>query len=155
MSATVLRVQSADEFERLHALLIEYEDSLPVDLRHGSVPELQRLHVVYGRSGAAFLAMVDGVAAGCVGVIDHDPSTAIVQRLYVTPAHRNLGVARGLVGAVIEHARSHEYRRVVLDTDRERLRAAYELYRSFGFAICEPYGVVDYATPTFMELRLV
>jgi len=44
--------------------------------------------------------------------------------------------------------------RLVLDTARERLRAAYELYRSLGFRECEPYGAVDYRCPTFMELRL-
>jgi GNAT superfamily N-acetyltransferase len=154
MSATVLQVRSTTEFERLHVLLIEYENSLPVDLRHGSVPEVQRLEAAYGGRGAAFLATIEDAAAGCVGVIEHDPSTAIVQRLYVTPAHRNLGVARSLVGAAIEFAQLQRFRRVVLDTDRERLRAAYELYRAFGFTICEPYGAVDYASPTFMELRL-
>jgi putative acetyltransferase len=150
----VLRVQDAHDFVRLHALLIEYENSLPVDLRHGSVPELQDLELVYAGRSAAFLAVVGDVAAGCVAVVDHDPATAIVQRLYITPAHRNLGVARALVNAVIAFARSQGYARIVLDTDRERLRAAYELYRSYGFTLCEPYGAVDYASPTFMELRL-
>jgi GNAT superfamily N-acetyltransferase len=153
MSATVRRVRSAEDFERFHALLIEYESSLPADLRHGSVPEPARLHVDYAGFGA-FLAVVDDVAAGCVGVVERDPSTAIVQRLYVTPTHRNLGLARSLVDAAIAFARSQRYRRIVLDTDRERLRPAYELYRSYGFVECEPYGAVDYATPTFMELPL-
>ncbi len=154
MGATILRVRSTADFERFHALLIEYENALPPDLRHGAVPDLGHVEAAYGDGGAAFLATVDDVAAGGVGVVDRDPSTAIVQRLYVTPAHRNLGIARRLVAAAIEFARGKQYRRVVLDTDRERLRAAYELYRSFGFSECEPYGVVDYATPTFMELRL-
>ena len=48
----------------------------------------------------------------------------------------------------------HDYRRVVLDTEKQRLQTAYNLYRSFGFEECAPYAEVDYRCPTFMELRL-
>lgn len=154
MSATIVPVRNGAELEQLHALLTEYEQALPADLRHGSVPDVARLRLVYGGRSAAFLARLDGVTAGCIGVIEHAPPTAVVQRLYVNPAHRSLGIARSLAGAAIEFARSQRYERVVLDTDRDRLRAAYELYRSLGFTICEPYGPVDYRCPTFMELRL-
>jgi hypothetical protein len=61
--------------------------------------------------------------------------------------------SRGVAEA-LTFLRESGYRRVVLDTDKERLRAAYELYGSLGFSECEPYGPVDYASPTFMELRL-
>ena len=43
---------------------------------------------------------------------------------------------------------------VVLDTHAERLPAAYGLYLSLGFSDCDAYGTVDYACPTYMELRL-
>ena len=56
--------------------------------------------------------------------------------------------------AAIAFARERSHRRVVLDTERERLRAAYELYRRLGFVACAPYAPAEYPNPTFMELVL-
>lgn len=74
--------------------------------------------------------------------------------MFVQTAYRGRGLARALMEALIEAARGSGFTRIVLDTDREQLNAAYQLYRSLGFTDCEPYGEVDYETPTFMELRL-
>jgi GNAT superfamily N-acetyltransferase len=141
-------------FERLHVLLSEYEQSLPADLRHGSVPDLPSLRATYVRPNAAFLALIENSVAGCVGLIRRDPESAIVQRLYAKPAFRGHGVGRALVATTIAFARKSGCRRMLLDTHAERLPAAYRLYRSLGFSDCEPYGSVDYACPTYMELRL-
>src|ERR1700737_4837180 len=154
MGTAILRTQTAAQFESLHELLIEYERSLPSDLRHGPEPDLQSLPQAYDGSNAAFLALIDGTAVGCIAVTGLDTSTAVMKRLYVKPAYRQFGLARALVAALIAFAREHRYVRVVLDTDRERLNAAYRLYASLGFSDCEPYADVDYANPTYMELRL-
>ena len=142
------------DFVQLQALLDEYEESLPPDLRHGSVPDMASLRATYAEPNAAFLARVGRDVAGCVGLVARDGTSAIVQRLYAKPSFRGQGVGRGLVGTVIDCARRCGYRRVVLDTHAERLPAAYALYRSLGFSDCDPYGSVDYACPTYMELRL-
>lgn len=154
MPTAIFRTQSTAEFERLHELLIEYENSLPCDLRHEAPPDLRSLPLAYGGSNAAFLALVDDEAAGCIALTRLDQSTAVMKRLYVKPAYRQFGIARALVAALIDFAREQRYRRVALDTDRERLNAAYRLYASLGFSDCEPYAAVDYANPTCMELRL-
>ena len=138
----------------MHELLLEYERSLPPDLRHGAVSDGESLTKAYGESNAAFLALVDGATAGCIVLTGFDASTAVMKRLYVKPAYRQFGIARALVATLIAFAREHQYRRVVLDTDRERLNAAYRLYESLGFNDCKPYAAVDYANPTYMELRL-
>ncbi|MBV8196853.1 MAG: GNAT family N-acetyltransferase, partial [Candidatus Eremiobacteraeota bacterium] len=70
------------------------------------------------------------------------------------PESRGVGAARLLTTAAIEFARQRGRRRVVLDTHKEQLPAAYALYRSLGFADCSPYESVSYACPTFMELIL-
>ncbi|MBV8369780.1 MAG: GNAT family N-acetyltransferase [Candidatus Eremiobacteraeota bacterium] len=154
MPTAIFRTQSTAQLEQLHELLIEYEESLPPDLRHGAPPDLRSLPLAYGGSNAAFLALEDDKAAGCIALTRFDASTGVMKRLYVKPAYRQFGIARALVAAVINFAREHRYRRVVLDTDRERLNAAYRLYASLGFSDCEPYAAVDYAKPTYMELRL-
>ena len=58
-----------------------------------------------------------------------DASTLEIKRLYVEPAFRGSGAGRALMEAAIAFARERSLGRVVLDTQRERLRAAYELYR--------------------------
>jgi putative acetyltransferase len=154
MRTAILRAQTTAQFERLHELLLEYERSLPPDLRHGAVPDRGGLPKAYDDRNAAFVADVEDTAAGCIALTGFDASTAVMKRLYVKPAYRQFGIARALVAALIAFARDHGYRRVVLDTDRERLNAAYRLYESLGFSDCEPYAAVDYANPTYMELRL-
>jgi GNAT superfamily N-acetyltransferase len=142
-------------FGHLHRLLVEYERALPPDLRHGREPTLQEVERAYGgEEASAFLARIDGAYGGCVVVSALSTASAILQRLYVQPEQRGKGAARELALAAIELARERDCARVVLDTQAQRLRAAYELYRSLGFAECEPYGPVSYAAPTYMELKL-
>jgi carbonic anhydrase len=150
----VRRVRTDRDLQGLHARLLEYEASLPPDLRHGLVGNLQAVRSAFGEPNAAFLAIDGTDAAGCIGVTKLDASTAVMMRLFVRDNYRGRGIARSLVAEALTFLRESGHRRVVLDTDKERLRAAYELYGSLGFSECEPYGPVDYASPTFMELRL-
>jgi GNAT superfamily N-acetyltransferase len=154
MSVVVERAEDASGFRALRELLSEYERELPADLRHGSVPRLEEVERAYAAGNAAFLARSDRTYSGCVAVTMLDPQTAILQRLYVRPAYRGRGAARALAMAAIGFARDSGCNRIVLDTEAERLSAAYALYRSIGFRECDPYGAVDYRCPTFMELRL-
>jgi GNAT superfamily N-acetyltransferase len=125
-------------------LIVEYEASLDADLRHEvSVP-----------SNAGLVAFVDGRACGCVALDALDAATGVVKRLYVQPVFRKLGVARVLMDTLFDVARERGYVRLVLDTNRDRMPAAYRLYRTLGFEECAPYGDVRYACPTFMELKL-
>ncbi len=114
---------------------------------------IAELRLRYARPNVAFVATHEGNPAGCVAVTMLDASTAVILRLYVRPQCRGLGIARALVNAAIGFAREGGFSRIVLDTNK-RLAAAYELYRSFGFTECAPFGSVSYACPTFMELRI-
>ena len=96
---------------------------------------------------------MDDRAAGCVAVTEIDLETAVLKRLFVRSCYRGVGAARALIETALAFLRDRGYRRVVLDTEKERLRPAYELYRSLGFEECAPYGEVDYRFPTFMELQ--
>jgi GNAT superfamily N-acetyltransferase len=151
---TIRRAESEADFRQLHELFVEYEADLPPVLRHGTVPGLPELRATYAGPNAAFFATADGAAVGCVAVREFDTETALLLRLFVKPKSRGLGAARSLVEAVIERARSTGYRRIVLDTNKERLMPAYRLYRAFGFEECEPFATVTYECPTFMELLL-
>lgn len=148
------RVEKPEAFRELLELLVEYERDLPPDLRHGPEPRLEEVESTYIGQSAAFIARFGDRCTGCVAVRLIDPATAMLQRLYVQPAHRGHGTARALATAAMSFARERGCERIVLDTDAERLGAAAALYRSLGFTECEPCWPVDYERPTFMELRL-
>jgi putative acetyltransferase len=154
ISPVVVEVREASAFERLLGLLIEYERNLPERLRHGPEPDIHSVRRTYSEPNAAFISCVDDIALGCIAVTRFDEPTAIIQRLYVRPEYRGHGSARTLVAAAVDFCRKRGYRRVVLDTDRDQLPAAYSLYVSLGFTLCEPFYPVAYDNATFMELRL-
>lgn len=152
----VRRVRTPLEFEQFRSLAVEYENSLDPDLRHsGFAAELADLHRSYGEPSAAFVAFSGGEPCGCVAFCRMDSSNGIVKKLYVSPRHRGSGAARALMLALLDFARDCGYSRIVLDTERERLPAAYKLYVTLGFLECAPYGDVNYATPTFMEMKIL
>lgn len=155
MATQVRLVETPADFRRFRELVVEYEQSLPQDLRHPDFQQqLQQLDVHYGPPNAAFVATIDGLPGGCVALTQLNASTSIVKKLYVKPEYRKLGLARALLSAVLDLSRERGLERIVLDTERDRLPAAYKLYLSLGFTECEPYGKVDYPGPTFMELKL-
>ncbi|HVN69944.1 MAG TPA: GNAT family N-acetyltransferase [Candidatus Binatia bacterium] len=154
MAVEVRRVEDAPEFAELRELLAAYEADLPPELRHGAVPELDAIAQVYAGENAAFVARRDGVPIGCVAAGRFDASSAVLMRLFVLPSARGIGAARALVNAAISFARGRGDRRIVLDTHKGQLVAAYRLYRSLGFEECEPIAPVSYECPTFMELRI-
>lgn len=143
--------QRLETFERL---IREYQEWLPEDLRVSNLAEeVGQLIERYGADG--LLLGYDGDRpVGCVVLCRRDDETAEIKRLYVVPAARGTGMGRALTEAAIARARAAGHRRIVLDTHRSRLEAAYRLYRSLGFEECEAYGEADYACPTFLALGL-
>jgi GNAT superfamily N-acetyltransferase len=150
----VIRVAGDGDVERLHDLLVAYEAALPEILRHGRVPGLTELRRLYGAPNAAFLATTENATAGCVAAVPVDARTVQLLRLFVREECRGLGPAKALVAAMLAFARQGGYRRVVLDTDRDRLPAAYELYRSFGFRECAPFATSHSSSATFMDVSV-
>ena len=154
MATSIRRVESDSDFRDFQELLVEYEADLAPVLRHGSVPGIDEVARLYRRRSAAFLAESQGRAIGCVAVSEIDERTGVIMRLFVRPACRGAGAARALVMQALEFMRESGYGRVVLDTDKDRLPAAYRLYQSLGFTECAPYAPVTYPCPTFMERTL-
>jgi len=156
---TIRIASSPAEFDAFRALADEYEESLPLELRHATWPaERVNVSAFYARPHAVFLAEQDGAVIGCVVLfVPSEPSLTndvIVKKLYVTPRARTGGTGRALMSALIDEARKRGCSRVLLDTDAEQLPAAYNLYQRLGFREREPFGQVDYACSTFMELIL-
>ena len=147
--------QTPQDFAALDALIAEYEEGLPPNLRHSDAAEMRaHLEARYQEPNAALIALDGSHGCGCVFLTALDATTAVITKMYVQPSQRGKGLARSLMDSLVEAARRNGFSRIVLDTDAEQLRAAYRLYQSLGFTDCEPYGPVEYANPTYMELLL-
>jgi GNAT superfamily N-acetyltransferase len=91
--------------------------------------------------GAFLVAVLDGVPVGCVGWRSHggDGSTAELKRLYTAPAVRGRGLARRLLAAAEESARTHGRKRMILECG-DRQPEAIALYESSGYDRIEDFG---------------
>lgn len=88
--------------------------------------------------GALLIAWKGETPLACGMLRSFAPGIAEVQRLYVTPAARGLGLARQISLDLMDHARSNGFHTIRLDTARP-LTAAIALYRSLGFKERSPY----------------
>lgn len=104
----VISVRNPDEIEIVRCLFREYASSLEIDLEYqGFSAELQTLPGAYRPpAGGLFLARVDDMAAGCVGIRPLRERICEMKRLYVRPAHRGAGLGPLLVQTAIEAARA-------------------------------------------------
>ena len=103
--------------------------------------------------GGIWLAWDGAEAAGCVALHALTPEIAEVKRMYVRPASRGRGIARGLGQRVIAEARARGYGHLRLGTLTTML-AAQSLYASLGFEPIPPYRSVEFGDTLFYELKL-
>jgi GNAT superfamily N-acetyltransferase len=88
--------------------------------------------------GRFYLALYEGevCGVGCLKKINGD--TGELQRMYVLPAFRGLGIGRAILEQLMNDARLVGYLKLKLES-LEFLHEAHSLYRSVGFKEIEPY----------------
>ena len=98
----------------------------------------------------------DGDLAGCAALRELEAGHGEIKSMRTARAHLRSGVASALLRHVLTEARRRAYRQVSLETGSgEAFLPARELYRSFGFVPCAPFGdYVDDAFSVFLTLRL-
>lgn len=89
--------------------------------------------------GTFLLAELDGTPVGCGGLRLKEPGVGEVKRMYVDPAARGCGVARALLGALVDHARAQGLSRLLLETGTEQPEAL-ALYESEGWSPVPAFG---------------
>jgi len=149
------RPENIDDMEGFRLLVREYVESLGLDLAYqGLEEELASLPGKYSEpEGAMILAEADGILCGCVAMKKLEPEICEMKRLYVKDRYRGSGAGRLLVERILSEARERGYSLMRLDS-LGRMRAAVELYRSFGFRPAPAYVFNPIEDAVFMEKDL-
>jgi putative acetyltransferase len=151
-----MKIES-DDLSRpeVHALLDEHLRSMhalsPPESVHAL--DLERLR----SPGITFWSAWEGsLLLGCGALKELDSRHGEVKSMRTPAAMRRRGAGRALLHHIMAVARSRGYERLSLETGAAiAFEPAQQLYRSFGFTTCAPFG--DYAedpNSVFMTLRL-
>lgn len=104
--------------------------------------------------GRFLVGYEEGEPVACGGVCRYDDGTAELRRMFVVPVARGRGLARQLLVALEEEARSLGYSAVRLETGN-RQPDAIGLYESAGYGRIARYGpYVDDERSVCFEKRL-
>jgi DNA-binding MarR family transcriptional regulator/GNAT superfamily N-acetyltransferase len=101
--------------------------------------------------GTFLVAISDGQPIGCVGLKGTGSEIAEIKRLWVSPSARGLGLARRLMDAAENAARSLSIRVLRLDTNRA-LPEALQLYRRTGWNEIDRFNDDPYPDAFFEKL---
>ena len=101
--------------------------------------------------GRLFIAYVDGVPAGCIGLRKLDEGVGEMKRLFVKEEFRGMKIGKLLLETFFEDADYLGYHTIRLDTYPPKMGKAVEMYRSYGFYEIEPYYHNPYGETLYME----
>lgn len=102
------------------------------------IPDYDEFPGRYHPDGAFLVAEVDGEPAGAVGIAPIGGGRCEMNRLWVRPAFRQLGLGRDLVQASLDRAARLGFWSMALEVACAR-QGAIALYRSLGFTDCPLY----------------
>ena len=139
----------------VHALLNEhlqnmYELSPPESVHALDLEKLRAPDIAF------WTAWEDDLLLGCGALKELDQKHGEIKSMRTPRAHRRKEAGRAILAHIIEAAKERSYERLSLETGTaEAFKPAQELYESFGFTYCGPFG--DYTedpNSIFMTLRL-
>ena len=152
----ILEVTAPEEINEVRSLFLEYANWLDFSLCfQGFDKELAELPGKYSPPhGRLYLAISEGRYAGCIGLRRFDDGICEMKRLYVRPEFRGLSIGNGLIQKIIADAKVIGYEKMRLDTIKERMGKAVEIYREFGFVEIDAYYDNPNPHTLYMELDL-
>ncbi len=141
--ATIRPLDSNPADHALGLLLIqEYTEAtademqVPLETLLRYIPDYEEFPGRYHPDGAYLLAEVDGEVAGGVGIAPFGGGRCVMNRLWIRPGYRDLGLGRELAQACLSHAPRLGFWWMGLEVLPSREKAI-ALYRSLGFEDCE------------------
>jgi putative acetyltransferase len=145
------RPEFAPDFARLNRAWLEHYFTVePLDEEYLSDPEGR----ILAPGGEVFFALQGDTVVGTAAAIPYGDGQFELAKLCVAPAAQGSGLGRTLVMTVVEFARAHGARRVIL-VSSSRLKAALRLYEALGFEHRPFPGAPPYTdADVYMELEL-
>lgn len=116
--------------EYTDATALELEVELDTILPH--IPDYDEFPGRYHPHGAFLVAEVDGQPAGAVGISALGDGRCEMNRLWVRPGYRDLGLGRELIRASLKTAAALGFTGMALEVVPTRVKAV-ALYRELGF----------------------
>lgn len=148
--------ESTGDIAAVRELWLEYWESigLPMDFQCFG-EERMGLPGVYGAAGGALLLALSGDGpAGTIALRRLDGKSGEVKRLFLRPQYRGQGLAKRLLGAVIERATTMQYEWLYADT-LPSMKEALSLYAGVGFESAKAYSNTPTPGAIYLKLRLV
>ena len=135
-------------------LMREYVEALDADIGFQDFEsEYAGLPDKYRPGGRRSIASAVDEAVGIVAYGPLERRICEMKRLYVLPRLRGTGLGRLLVEELVRDARSHGYRRMVLDT-LPSMRSAQAVYSAMGFRPIPAYYDNPLPGVIYMALHL-
>lgn len=156
MEYEIIEAKSGNEISAVRDLFIEYAEWLDVSLCFQNFDE--ELATLPGRyappEGRLYLVKSNGKYTGCAGLRKIDDGICEMKRLYLKPEMRGSGIGKKLVQLLIDEARDIGYKSMRLDTIKEKMPNAVDIYEKFGFKKIDKYYDNPNPHTLFMELVL-
>lgn len=124
----------------IHALLQEHLRGMallspPESVHALDIEKLRKPDVTF------WTAWEGGELLGCGALKELDNRHAEIKSMRTSSAHLRKGVAKNMLGHILDVARQRRYRRLSLETGSvEGFEPARKLYASFGFTDCGPFA---------------
>ena len=152
---TVEIIPAYGYIKEIRELFTEYAAWIGSDLAFQNFStELKTLPSSYALpEGRLYIALAEGVPAGCIALKKLDSERCEMKRLYVRPSFRNNGIGNELVSIIIDEAKKIGYRHMLLDT-LTTFEKAVSIYRQRGFCETEPYCTNPWDNVIYLKLDL-
>ncbi len=152
----IIQAATKEQIQHAKSLFLEYQKWLNVSLCFQDFDtELATLPGKYASpEGRLYLVNLDGDYIGCIGLRKIEEGICEMKRLYIKPEHQGHGLGSKLVKLLINDAKKIGYRSMRLDTIKEKMPNAVDIYEKNGFKKIEPYYDNPNPHTLFMELDL-
>lgn len=155
-NAEIIPVNSPELTEAAKMLFRDYEKWLNVSLCfQGFEEEVNTLPGKYAPpEGRLYIVRQNDKYTGTIALRKIEEGICEMKRLYLSPDSRGKGIGNELVSLIINDAIKIGYKKMRLDTIKEKMPKAVGIYKKYGFKEIEPYYHNPNPHTLFMELDL-
>lgn len=152
----ILPVNTPELTEETKRLFREYEKWLNVSLCfQGFEEEVNSLPGKYSPpEGRLYIVKYDSKYSGCIALRKIEDGICEMKRLFLKEELRGKGIGNTLVTKIINDAKAIGYKTMRLDTIKEKMPKAVEIYTKHGFVETEQYYHNPNPHTLFLELDL-